>query len=214
MPRCVYIYSIRFFDDSTRNNIFIGTNRRIESVILKDWSEESWTMSSTELPVSNQWFRVEIHRRVDGSIQKISNLLMHFTGCITPWFLVCICVFVCIFLYTAPLIRRKICWCTTFTASTLYCEYRQLRRTFRCAHLSQMEWILFKCRVSQLRGRKEGKEITDATVSHLTQLLRTILTGGAYICCVRCNQNSFKCRDKSHSELQTFCICIGICVFV
>ena len=51
----------------------------------------------------------------------------------------------------------------------------------RCAHLSQMEWILFKCRVSQLLGRKEGKEITDATVSHLTQLLRTILTGGAYI---------------------------------
>ena len=135
MPRCVYIYSIRFFDDSTRNNIFIGTNERIESVILKDWSEESWTMSSTELPVSNQWFRVEIQWRVDGSIQKISNLLMHFTGCITPWFLVCICVFVClcVFVCTVLMIRLQICWCTTFTASTLYCEYWQLRRTFRCA---------------------------------------------------------------------------------
>ena len=129
----------------------------------------------------------------------------------------CICVFVCIFLCTVLMIRLQICWYTTFTASTLYHhEYRQWRAlcAVQCAHLSQMEWILFKCRVSQLRGRKEGKEITDATVSHLTQLLRTILTGGAYICCVRCNQNSFKCRDKSHSELQTFCICIGICVFV
>ena len=37
-------------------------------------------MSSAELPVSNQWFRVEVQRRVDGSIDKASNLLMHLTA--------------------------------------------------------------------------------------------------------------------------------------
>ena len=75
-----------------------------------------------------------------------------------------LCVFFCIQLHWLGV--KSVDVSTTFTASTLYCEYWQLWRTFRCAHLSQMEWILFKCRVSQLCGRKEGKEITDATVSH------------------------------------------------
>ena len=48
-----------------------------------------------------------------------------------------LCVFFCIL--TAPLIRRKICWCTTFTASTLYCEYRQLWRAL-CAVHTFLRW--------------------------------------------------------------------------
>ena len=205
MRRCVHVNQILSQQQYISRNIISndGADSRIQSVILKDPSGRIWTMSSAELPVSNQWFRVEVQRRVDGSIDKASNLLMHFTA-------------------SSPVLTIVTTSCAHQVEWIDLIEMQEWKSESRstCDNFSHSYWQLWRDMQTKVfwngnisRGRRKD---TSTAIHLLWQLVLRIVTSGAHLSQSSCVKVRFysnadwsrrrKSRTHCDSPAMTTCI--------